>query len=136
MLKVNTAKSSHQQIKLVKKNILIISPESWSHIWVSKHHYARTLASMGAQVVFANPPKNQWRLQKSENDKLQILDYPKFITGLRKFPSWISQRLIKKKLIQIEAYCDLTFDIIWSFDNSVFFDFTLFHSSINRYGKN
>lgn len=106
------------------KNILLISPEPWTHIWVSKHHYARTLAEMGAHVVFANPPKNKWKLTHTETSGLHVLDYPKFVSGLRKFPSWLSQRLIKKKIKQIETFCERKFDIIWSFDNSVFFDFT------------
>ncbi|MGL1889888.1 MAG: glycosyltransferase [Reichenbachiella sp.] len=112
-------------MKLRDQNILLISPEPWDHIWVSKHHYARTLAEMGAKVVFANPPKNTWSLKQTEFPNLQVLDYPKFIPGLRKLPSFISQRIIKQKLKQIERHCAVCFDIIWSFDNSVFFDFTL-----------
>ena len=104
---------------------MIISPESWDHIWISKHHYAKTLAEMGACVVFANPPKSNWKITPTETQKLRVLDYPKFVSALRKFPNWLSRLLIKRKLSQIEKYCQMKFDIVWSFDNSVFFDFTL-----------
>ncbi|WP_258103984.1 glycosyltransferase [Marinoscillum sp. MHG1-6] len=107
------------------KNILLISPEPWDHIFVSKHHYARVLAERGNHVVFANPPKGNWKLSESEYVNLSILDYPKFMKGLRKLPSFISSRLIRNRLKKIENYCKRRFDIIWSFDNSVFFDFSL-----------
>ncbi|MBU2915197.1 glycosyltransferase [Reichenbachiella agariperforans] len=112
-------------MKLTGKNILLISPEPWDHIFVSKHHYARHLVERGNQVVFANPAGDCWQLKDSGIAGLQILDYPKFVKGLRKLPSLVSQRLIRRKLQQIEKHCTIQFDIIWSFDNSVFFDFTL-----------
>ncbi|MBU2885823.1 glycosyltransferase [Gilvimarinus agarilyticus] len=112
-------------MKLTGKNILLISPEPWDHIFVSKHHYARHLVERGNQVVFANPAGDRWQLKGSGMAGLQILDYPKFVKGLRKLPSLVSQRLIRRKLQQIEKHCTIQFDIIWSFDNSVFFDFTL-----------
>ncbi|RJE70863.1 glycosyltransferase [Reichenbachiella sp. MSK19-1] len=112
-------------MKLRDQNILLISPEPWDHIFVSKHHYARHLAERGNRVVFANPAGDRWQLKDSGVAGLQVLDYPKFVKGLRILPAWVSQRLIRHKLKQIEKHCDLTFDLIWSFDNSVFFDFTL-----------
>ncbi|PIB36610.1 hypothetical protein BFP72_14970 [Reichenbachiella sp. 5M10] len=112
-------------MKLRDQNILLISPEPWDHIFVSKHHYARHLAERDNRVVFANPAGDRWQLKDSGVAGLQVLDYPKFVKGLRKLPTWVSQRLIRHKLKQIEKHCDLTFDLIWSFDNSVFFDFTL-----------
>ncbi|UXP32944.1 hypothetical protein N6H18_03110 [Reichenbachiella agarivorans] len=112
-------------MNLIDKNILLISPEPWDHIFVSKHHYARHLAERGNRVVFANPPQDKWSVHSTGIDNLKVLNYPKFLKGLRKLPSFVSRRLIKHKLQQIEKHCGLTFDIIWSFDNSVFFDFTL-----------
>ncbi|MCV9388804.1 hypothetical protein [Reichenbachiella ulvae] len=111
-------------MKLTGKNILLISPEPWEHINVSKHHYARHLAQRGNQVVFANPASDHWELKDTDTEGLQELNYPKFLKGLRLLPAFISQRLILKKFNQIQNYCQLNFDIVWSFDNSVFFDFT------------
>lgn len=111
-------------MRLINKSILIVSPEPWNHIFVSKHHYACYLAKKGNQVIFANPPKRRWGLQNTDIINLQVLDYPQFPRGLRMFPNLISKWLFLKKLKQIERFCKQDFDIIWSFDNSVFFDFS------------
>ena len=39
-------------------SILIISPEAWNGHFVSKHHYAVSLANRGYKVYFLNPPSN------------------------------------------------------------------------------
>ncbi len=111
-------------MRLINKSILIISPEPWDHIFVSKHHYAAYLAKRGNQVIFANPPKRKWGLANTEIDDLRVLDYPGFIRGLRFLPNFITRWLTLRKLRQIERYSKLHFDIVWSFDNSVFFDFS------------
>ncbi len=112
-------------MKLKGKNILLISPEPWDHIFVSKHHYAQNLAKLGNRVVFVNPPHTKWNIVSTQYPNLNVLDYPGFIPGLRKLPAFCSRRLIKKKFRQIEKFCDIQFDVVWSFDNSVFFDFSL-----------
>ncbi|SMD36468.1 hypothetical protein SAMN04488029_2910 [Reichenbachiella faecimaris] len=118
-------------MKLKNQNILLISPEPWDHPWVSKHHYAYSMSQAGAKIFFVNPPGKIWKISNTIYPNLKVLDYTKFTAGLRKFPRRISQYLIKKKLDKIEAFCKTQFDIIWSFDNSVFFDFTPLKQSIN-----
>lgn len=112
-------------------NILIISPEPWDHIFVSKHHYAVHLAQKGANVVFANPPGSKWHMQSTKYSGVCVLQYTKFAPGIRFLPSAITSRIIKAKFRKIESYCRTEFDVIWSFDNSVFFDFTLLKSTFN-----
>ncbi|MDP4148455.1 MAG: hypothetical protein Q8927_02785 [Bacteroidota bacterium] len=41
---------------LSDKTILILSPQSWGTMFLSKHHYALELARMGNKVYFLNPP--------------------------------------------------------------------------------
>ena len=41
------------------KTILILSPQSWGKMFVSKHHYAIGLAKKGAVVYFLNPPDQE-----------------------------------------------------------------------------
>lgn len=38
------------------RTILLVSPQNWEHISVSKHHYAFEAASRGASVWFVEPP--------------------------------------------------------------------------------
>jgi glycosyltransferase involved in cell wall biosynthesis len=42
---------------LSDKTILILSPQSWGTMFISKHHYALELARMGNKVYFLNPPE-------------------------------------------------------------------------------
>src|SRR6186713_730734 len=42
---------------LRNRTILIVSPQSWGKMYVSKHHYAIELANYGNKVYFLNPPQ-------------------------------------------------------------------------------
>lgn len=111
-------------MRLVNKNILLISPEPWNHIFVSKHHYATHLAERGNQVVFLNPPsKKGYHILNAEYNNLRVADYPGFWKGLRFFPKLLRKKNESNVFKRLEKIADLKFDIIWSFDNSVFFDF-------------
>ncbi len=112
------------------KNILLISPEPWDHIFVSKHHYAIQLAKRGNQVIYVGPPGSQWSLEESSFDRLRIVSYKGFLKGFRYLPTLIRRALLLGTLQKIEKLSGLKFDIIWSFDNSVFFDFTAFPHKI------
>lgn len=41
---------------LQDKTILIVSPQAWGNMFISKHHYALELARKGNTVYFLNPP--------------------------------------------------------------------------------
>ncbi|MEO9473980.1 MAG: glycosyltransferase [Cyclobacteriaceae bacterium] len=108
---------------LTGKAILIISPEPWDHIFVSKHHYAKHLAARGNKVYFLNPPSDQNRITPSRYENLSILDYSGFVNGLRFLPKTLRKPLIKRVWRKLEQMAGLRFDVIWSFDNSVFYEF-------------
>jgi len=107
----------------VNKNILLISPEGWDYLFVSKHHYAIEL-SKSNQVYFLNPPGKFSRISKTDYSNLWTIDYKPFPKGLRFFPSFLIRFFIKLKFDGFQKLTDKRFDIIWSFDNSVFFDFS------------
>lgn len=105
------------------KTILLISPEPWDHIKVSKHYYALELAKRGNRVVFLNPPADFFQIENSDQDNIQVCHYQGFWKGLKYMPKFLrslNQRNVFKK---IELESKLKFDLVWSFDNSVFFDF-------------
>lgn len=106
---------------LKNKNILLISPEPWSHIFVSKHHYARHLALLGNNVFFLNPPSTTFQVTVDSHN-LRVLDYRGFPKGIRFLPGFVQRWLILFKVRAFEKLCNVKFDIIWSFDNSVFYD--------------
>ncbi len=109
---------------LQNKSILLISPEPWSHIFVSKHHYATHLAVRGNKVFFLNPPSRQ-RLRMKPTDYKNVfeINYAGFIKGLRFLPGIIQRKVILNKFNKLQELCKTTFNIVWSFDNSVFYDF-------------
>jgi hypothetical protein len=111
-------------LKLKNKNILLISPEPWNHIFVSKHHYATHLAARGNKVFFLNPPSNQEQVEKTEIENVFTVQYFGFIKGLRLFPKSFQKYFISQKFKQLQKLCKVKFDLVWSFDNSVFFDFS------------
>jgi hypothetical protein len=111
-------------LTLKNKNILLISPEPWNHIFVSKHHYATYLAKKGNKVFYLDPPSNSDRIDKTDFENLFSVHYNGFIKGLRFFPQFLQKYLIGKKFEQLQHLCKVQFDIVWSFDNSVFFDFS------------
>jgi hypothetical protein len=109
-----------------KKVVLLISPEDWNHVFVSKHHYAIELAHRGNEVYFLNPPLEDGEALKitpvNEHHGLYNVSYKIFFRGLRFLPSFL-MRAIERKFIQaIEKQIGKKFDVIWNFENSRFYD--------------
>ena len=117
-------------MQLKDKNILLISPENWGEVFVSKHHYATHLAKRRNKVFFLNPPSNEYRIDATKYPNVWSVQYKGFIKGLRFFPSLFQQILVKKELEVLEEKCGVVFDILWSFDNSVFYSLKSLPSSI------
>ncbi|MGB1033064.1 MAG: hypothetical protein ACPGWM_10625, partial [Flavobacteriales bacterium] len=61
--------------------------------------------------------------RKSGHEKIQIIDYKPF-TGLSKLPEILAKRIIKREWKRVFYMVGLEPDLIWSFDNSVLFDFS------------
>lgn len=106
------------------KNILIVSPEPWDDLFVSKHHYATHLAKMGNSVYFLGPPTNQSKVKASSFKGVWNIEYRGFPKGIRFYLPILRKYFIKQKFEELQKLCGVEFDIIWSFDNSVFFDFS------------
>ena len=90
---------------------------------VSKHHYAIHLAKKGNEVFFLNPPSERYNKYNSRCKNLIIVDYTGFIKGIRYLIKPIRKLFTRRVYNKIESFVGRSFDIIWSFDNSVFFDF-------------
>ncbi len=108
-------------MRLTNKNILIVSPESWSHLFVSKHHYARHLALRGNRVWFMNPPGKIEKSSLTDIPSLTVLDYKGFPMGLRFYPGCLKRWFTLRTFKRLQKQAGTRFDVIWSFDNSVFF---------------
>ena len=118
---------------LKNKTILILSPQSWGKMFLSKHHYALELAKCGNKVYFLNPPHFQKELPaialKPDNaiKNLTIIDHRISFPYNLKF-HWVRlfhflMRFHVKKILQTIGE---PVDIIWSFDLGNLYPFSLF----------
>lgn len=108
-------------MKFLNKNILLISPSSWSSNFVSKHHYAIELNKLGNNVYYLNPPSLN-NNQREILPNLIIVNYKIKYRGLSILPRVISSFLTRKEINFLENKMDVNFDIIWNFDSSRFFN--------------
>lgn len=111
-------------MKFKEQNILLISPERWDHIFVSKHHYAIHLGRRGNKVYFLNPPSAKNEVMETGYKNVWQVNYKGFPKGLRFFPGFLQKRIINEVFKEVENICQLKFDVAWSFDNSVFYNFS------------
>ena len=114
---------------LTHKRILVISPESYDHIPVSKHHYSNALANAGNEVYFLNPPSGQDKVTDHALIKgLHIVDY-KTIRGLNRLPKFLRDYFTSALIRKIERLCGVSFDVVWTFDPFRFQNLLLFRSA-------
>lgn len=105
--------------------ILIISPEPWNAHFVSKHHYAISLAKMEIKVYYLDPPDDSVgaiQINKTNHDNLYNIIAPKVASGLRFYPRFLRKWKEARWLKKLEKQIGYSFDVIWLFENSRFYD--------------
>jgi len=115
---------------------LIISPERWGKIKVSKHHYALTLAKRGNVVYYLNPPSISGPFSinvKNVRQNLKIINYRTFLRGSNRFPMVIRRYIHGYLANKIIKTIDKSIDITWSFDPSSFQYLDAFGAKLNIY---
>lgn len=116
--------------------ILVISPNEWGDMRVSKHHYAAALAERGNEVFFLNPPDARAHLRFSIEDVagvpgLYSVSYRPFVPFVIRFWSrplfnviaaaharWLLERI------------GVTFDVVWCFDVNLYSDLRWFRAPL------
>lgn len=117
---------------LENKIILVLSPQSWGNMFISKHHYAIALAEKGNTVYFLNPPGDPSPAERvlikpsGIHERLYIVEHRLFFPYRLKFHAlpvfhWLMQWHIKKLLKKLGKP-----DIVWSFDIGYLYPFRLF----------
>ena len=121
-------------MQLQNKVILVVSPQNWGKMFLSKHHYAITLARQGNLVYFLNPPKQgkigragAINILPSNEKNLFLLEHTigfPFIIKFHAIPifHWFMKLHIRKVLRHIGK----TIDIVWSFDQLNLYPFRFF----------
>lgn len=122
------------------KKILIISPQPWGKMKVSKHHYAIELARRGNIVYFLNPPsasmkRGQVRISGELEKNLYLVDYrPTFPMRWKYRFQRIFNYFIRKDLPGLLTAIGGSPDIVWDFEpNRLFADLHWFKASIRIY---
>ena len=124
--------------ELKNKVILIISPQKWGKMHISKHHYAIELTKRGNIVYFFNPPVRQFlpkiKISKTENyNNLYLVTYSYFFPynlrfHLRSLFDSLQKIQIKLILNKIKKP-----DVTWCFDTNGFSDLNFFGGKITIY---
>jgi hypothetical protein len=127
---------------LKNKTILILSPQAWGKMFVSKHHYAIELAKRGNTVYFLNPP-DQLKVDRTESIEIKasnvhpnlfLIEHCLFFPYKLKFRlqpvfHWLIKFHIKRLLKKI----DQPVDIVWSFDIENLYPLTYFKETFRIY---
>ncbi len=117
--------------------VLIVSPEPWDSLRVSKHHYATTLAARGSSVFFLNPPDasvDGISIQRvSESPGVSVVSAPRVSPGLRFYPAVLRRWMERRWLSRLEKAAACRINVIWLFENSRFYDMRFGGSRLKIY---
>lgn len=117
---------------------MLISPQSWGKMFISKHHYAVELAKRGNHVFFLNPPdatlKERVLIRAvEETPGLFIISHRLYFPYNIKFHAiGIFHCLMKWQVKKILHAIEKPVDIIWSFDLGNLYPFRFFPKNAKR----
>lgn len=106
-------------MELRGRHILLISPEPWEGLHMSKHHFAQALAERGNTVYFCGPPQNDVRglLRIAGQAPLYHVHYRHWFRGVKRWP-WLERYYHAGLVRHIERLAAHRMDLIWCFDTS------------------
>jgi glycosyltransferase involved in cell wall biosynthesis len=106
------------------RTALIISPQPWEHLQISKHHYARELAHCGVEVFFLDPPSSgvlTLSIDDSGVPNLKVVRYPAPCYERLRFHARPIYDLLERRLVRrIRQAVGKPLDLVWSFDFNLF----------------
>lgn len=122
------------------KRVLIISPQPWKHIPVSKHNYARVLAKRENIVYFLNPIRYAFEARQKRGV------VPTAVHGifevsvsfpmprvLRFHARSVHDAVVQRLVLRLFQLIDGPPDVTWSFDPNTFSDLRVFKSEVRIY---
>jgi hypothetical protein len=117
-------------------NILVVSPNEWGEMRVSKHHYAAALAHRGNRVFFLNPPKararERLRVQQVEGiEGLSTVTYRPYVPFVIRFRSRRLFNVIAAAHVRwLMKEIGVRFDVVWCFDVNLYSDLRCFRAPL------
>ena len=121
------------------KTILMISPQPWDHIAVSKHHYAAELGRRGNRVYFLDPPCHGLRdaveiRPAGDAANVTIVRYrPSFPFAIRFHARPIFDALMRLQIGRIRRAIGRPIDVVWCFDFNLFSNLRAFGAPVAVY---
>lgn len=110
--------------QLKDKTVLLISPEKWGPMKVSKHHYALELANAGSKVFFIEPPSLQQRgiqiVACPDHPGISLIQYKPVFRGKRFLPSVLYAVLLRLQIKQILKVIGKKPDLVLCFHGYLF----------------
>lgn len=104
---------------LENKRILLISPEPWEGIHMSKHHLAQALVARGNTVVFLNPPKADVQaVSVASSSGMLVATYRHWFKGINRMPRFVHMGYYRWLIAQVATKAGGPFDMLWCFDTS------------------
>ena len=101
------------------KHILVISPEPWEGLQLSKHDLARALVEKGNSVVFWGPPqRGAFRTRIKRDGGIGVVRYRHWLRGANRLGRAVHTSYYRRFIARLEELTGRRFDIIWCFDIS------------------
>ena len=123
--------------ELKNKTILLISPNKWGKMQISKHHYAIELAKRGNIVYFLNPPcytlTQNIEIISIQSNLFSLSYKPIFPFKIRFHFRLLFDFLIRFQIKKILKRIPNKPDIVWSFETNLFSDLSMFKTDYKIY---
>lgn len=98
------------------KCILLISPDPWEGLQMSKHHWAGALAARGNRVLWLDAPGT--RPMAGKNMPVEHFVQSHWLRGANRLPARVQRWYSAHEVKRIEALARTHVDLIWSFDTT------------------
>jgi hypothetical protein len=106
-------------MELRGKRILLLSPEPWEGLHMSKHHLSQALAERGNTVCFVDPPaSDEQDISVRAVGEVNLVRYRHWLRGVNRLPDAVNRWYYKRLITRIADRTGGAFDIIWCFDTS------------------
>jgi glycosyltransferase involved in cell wall biosynthesis len=137
-LKLFTARVMFDELR--NKKILIISPQPFSGLFVSKQHYAIELAKKNNHVYFLEPPLADGKSSEvilerlSSFPSITLVKYKAFFNlNFRFHVPVLFNRLMHAQVKRILKAISDSIDIVWCFETNLFINLAWFKAKMNIY---
>jgi len=124
---------------LENSTVLLISPQPWNHIHLSKHHYAIELSHRGNAVFFLDPPVAALAggmdvARVSEHPGISVVRYqPRVPLVLRFHARRMFDLLMLLEIGRILTAIGQPLDVLWSFEFNLFSDLRAFRAPLTLF---